>query len=76
VQPEALNLDENGNRVEEPRQYGYFIKIRTMGGRARINWATHDMPLAVKRAVRKQLVSALDALDRDIAELVGMGSDH
>jgi hypothetical protein len=69
----ALNLDADGNRVSEPRRYGYFLKTRTMAGRARIEWRSGDMPLGMRRAVREQLVSALVALDANIAAEMDCG---
>jgi hypothetical protein len=62
----ALNLDSQGRRATELRRYGYFLKTRTMAGRARIFWNSQDMPLSMLQAVREQLVSALADLDEHL----------
>lgn len=67
VRPFALNLDESGNRAEEIRRYGCFVKERTMHGRARIKWTSQDAPLHVLRAVREQMAAALADVDAMIA---------
>jgi hypothetical protein len=61
-----LNLDPEGNRVDDPRKYGYFVKTRTMAGRARIFWNSQDMPLEMLQSVREQLASALADLDEHL----------
>jgi len=67
VRPYALNLDEGGNRVEEIRQYGCFVKERTMHGNKSIKWTSQDAPLHVLRAVREQMAAALADVDAMIA---------
>jgi len=65
----ALNLDAEGNRVEDPhqRRYGLFYKTRTIGGRGHLVWTTQDMPVQMARAVRAQLLAGLATVDAYLA---------
>ena len=67
VRPYALNLDEGGNRAEEIRRYGCFVKTRSMLGDRNIRWTSQDAPLYVLRAVREQMAAALADVDAMIA---------
>ena len=54
-----LNFDENGNRVDEPVQYGTFLKLQQVGGRAGIRWTTLPMPEHMLRGLLVQLEGAV-----------------
>jgi hypothetical protein len=55
----ALNFDENGNRVADPRQYGAFIKVRGFTvPRHFVKWSQSDMPEHMLRGMLAQLDQA------------------
>lgn len=69
VPPAALNFDDEGNRVENPKLYDTLVKVRTAGGHKGIHWTTDRMPVHVLRGVREQLARALEYVDRQLREL-------
>jgi len=66
---DALNFDERGERVLEPKQYDTLVKVRTAGGYKRIKWSSNRMPIQMLRGLREQLIGALAHVDRQLAEL-------
>lgn len=69
VPPAALNFDEDGNRVDDPKAYDTFVKVRYAGGNKGIRWTQDRMPLHMLRGLREQLAGALAHVDRQIAAL-------
>jgi hypothetical protein len=65
----ALNFDEHGERVSEPKQYDTLVKVRTAGGYKKIKWSSDRMPAHMLRGLREQLRGALAHVDRQLAEL-------
>jgi hypothetical protein len=66
VPPGAMNFDESGNRVDEPKQYDTLLKVRTTGGYAGIKWSTNRMPELMLRGLRAQLQGALAHVERQL----------
>lgn len=73
VPPAALNFDEHGNRVAEPKLYDTLVKLRTAGGYKKIRWTTDRMPGYMLRGLRVQLQRALEYVESQLESLSNQG---
>ena len=63
----AMNFDEEGKRISDPKLYGFFVKTKTIVPGVRgLRWQTYDMPPRMLLGMRAQLTAALELLDRQV----------